>query len=336
MSCLLSIIIPVYDVENLLPKCLNSIYEQDFSLNEFEVILINDGSNDNSLKVALQYASQYNNIQIINQKNSGQSVARNKGLAAAKGEYIYFIDSDDYLSKGYLKSIVIFSKKNNLDFLGFQVRRTSSREEVNKFEKISIHAEYESGLKLLAEYNYNNGPWWYIAKRSVIGDLLFKVGVYAEDGLFTSELLQKVNKAVIINNTIYNYFINDSSTVKTKTEEHVNKMIKDMISASFTFNDIISKLHETSPYYFLAKNRLRERQESYLFFALVRMLKSKKKYDEFLNVISETKKSRFKIYPISNFSGYSKVEKILISIFNNKTLLKLFLFLNKTFNIIKN
>ncbi|WP_313098814.1 glycosyltransferase [Epilithonimonas sp.] len=105
----MSIIIPVYDVENLLPKCLNSIYEQDFSLNEFEVILINDASNDNSLKVALQYASQYNNIQIINQKNSGQSVARNKGLAA-----IWW--SGLYLAKLYISNVKVTYKSLLLPF----------------------------------------------------------------------------------------------------------------------------------------------------------------------------------------------------------------------------
>ena len=99
MSQLVSIIIPVYNAEHTLCKCLDSILEQDF--NNYEIILVNDGSKDSSPDICNEYGSKYHNISIINQNNAGVSSARNAGLDVAKGDWITFIDSDDYIEVGF-------------------------------------------------------------------------------------------------------------------------------------------------------------------------------------------------------------------------------------------
>ena len=93
----LSIIVPVYNVADYLPKCLDSLLAQDLPQNEYEIIVVNDGSTDNSGNIAQQYADKYANITLINQANQGLSGARNTGIKCAKGDYIQFVDSDDYV-----------------------------------------------------------------------------------------------------------------------------------------------------------------------------------------------------------------------------------------------
>lgn len=103
---LVSIIIPIYNVEQYIEQCFTSIYAQDISEDIFEVIAVNDGTPDNSMSIVKTIASQHKNLVIINQENQGLSVARNTGLDHAKGEYIWFVDSDDWLTKDSL-SIVL-------------------------------------------------------------------------------------------------------------------------------------------------------------------------------------------------------------------------------------
>ena len=113
----LSIIIPVYNVENYISKCLDSILNQNFK--DFEVICVNDGSCDNSLQILQKYALKDSRVVIIDKENEGSGVARNAGLAVAKGEYIYFVDGDDWLEDNALEQMISQADKNNTDILIF-------------------------------------------------------------------------------------------------------------------------------------------------------------------------------------------------------------------------
>ena len=99
----ISVIVPVYKVEKFLPKCLESLINQ--TLKDIEIICINDGSPDNSLKILEEYAKKDSRIKIINQKNAGPSVARNNGMSAASGEYIGFVDSDDWIDLDFYEKL---------------------------------------------------------------------------------------------------------------------------------------------------------------------------------------------------------------------------------------
>ena len=98
---MISIIVPVYNAHNTLKRCLDSILKQDFK--DIQIIAINDGSSDDSLDILKEYAFIDKRIEVINQENQGVSVARNNGIASAKGEYIMFVDSDDYVEPDYCK-----------------------------------------------------------------------------------------------------------------------------------------------------------------------------------------------------------------------------------------
>ena len=101
---MISVIVPVYNVEKYLEECLDSIQNQTFS--NIEIILVNDGSSDNSKEICKKYCEQDNRFKLINQTNQGQSVARNTGVAASKGEFIAFVDSDDIIRQDYLEVLM--------------------------------------------------------------------------------------------------------------------------------------------------------------------------------------------------------------------------------------
>ena len=112
-----SVIIPVYNVEKYLRECLESVINQ--TLKDIEIICINDGSTDKSYEILKEYAKLDHRIRILNQSNMGQSAARNRGLEIAKGKYVYFMDSDDWLEKDALKCLTDISESKNLQILYF-------------------------------------------------------------------------------------------------------------------------------------------------------------------------------------------------------------------------
>ena len=114
---LLSIIVPVYNVEKYLVRCIDSLVTQDVDACDYEIIMVNDGSTDNSLSVAEDLAAKYNNIVIVSHENRGLAAARNTGLRNASGQYVMFVDSDDYLTPNVISKMLKISFDNDLDIL---------------------------------------------------------------------------------------------------------------------------------------------------------------------------------------------------------------------------
>lgn len=170
---LLSIIIPVYNVENYLTFCVDSIFKQGLDTSQFEVLLIDDGSKDNSYQVCLDLQEKYPNIRLFRQENSGQSVARNRGIDEAKGVYIHFVDSDDYLLLGGIGKILKLAVERECDFVGFGTESVRDRKEQRCDENLNIILK-GNGLYLLANCQYYNGPCWYLyKKRKILKFLLY-------------------------------------------------------------------------------------------------------------------------------------------------------------------
>lgn len=148
----ISVIIPVYNVEEYLEECLDSVISQ--TLKEIEIICVNDGSPDNSLSILNRYAQRDNRIKVITQVNGGLSVARNSGLREATGEYVYFLDSDDYLARNEALAIMYeASSKEKIDILSFN-HRTIGMEEKTYLREMP-HNEVIAGKKYLER----NGMW---------------------------------------------------------------------------------------------------------------------------------------------------------------------------------
>ena len=206
---LISIIVPIYNVRNYLSECIESILAQTYSA--IEVILIDDGSTDGSDKVCDQYATKDRRIHVIHQKNQGLSTARNTGLDICQGNYISFIDSDDYICPTMIQTLKDNLEKQHADvaMVSTKIIRPNGLEEI-----INIDDADESGLviadgrymsSILLKYydRWRMGAVWNkLFTRDIIGEERFIITA-AEDMEFNNRIFLKTRKAVIINQALY-------------------------------------------------------------------------------------------------------------------------------------
>lgn len=218
-SLKISVIIPVYNVEKYLRICLESILNQNFK--GYEIILINDGSTDNSLNICREYEKKYSNIIVINEENSGPSAARNKGLEYAKGKYISFIDSDDELLPNYFKILYDTAEKNKCDVLtcGYNTGKNTADIKPNFiFNKIMSGREFILSNKKIHSNNDLCFPWRYFYKRSIIkdGKVKFNTNItIGEDTVFSLEAILKSKRVMAIEDILYSHRIDNPNSLMT-------------------------------------------------------------------------------------------------------------------------
>ena len=214
-STLLSVIIPVYNTSTFLVKCLNSVINQTFK--DLQIILIDDGSTDESGKICDDYSQKDARIQVVHQENQGLSKARNIGLALAKGEYITFIDSDDYIELDTYSVVDEAIKKYQYpDVIFFREKSVDS-----KGKTVYIQGETPSGEIIKADYAFAekriigelvNGVCDKVFKAEIIHGISFEIGkMYGEDFRFNLEMLKRVNTVVYIDQIKYSYVMNSDS-----------------------------------------------------------------------------------------------------------------------------
>lgn len=211
----ISIIVPVYKVEKYLHKCIDSILCQSFT--DFEVLLIDDESPDNSGKICDNYATKDNRIQVVHKKNEGVSAARNTGLKLAKGEWITFIDSDDWIEDNYLQICIDKINKYELDLLQVSYRR------INNANRVLYQSIEETGLQESELYISTNKflitVWGGFFKKNLIQkqnlkfDTSLKLG---EDQLFIYKYILSCNRCMRIKDLFYNYRYNNESATATQ------------------------------------------------------------------------------------------------------------------------
>ena len=233
----LSIIVPVYNVADYLAKCLDSLLAQDLPQNEYEIIVVNDGSTDNSGDIAQQYADKYANITLINQANQGLSGARNAGIKHAKGDYIQFVDSDDYLEANVLGELMEQVEKDELDVLRFNYENVNDNDEIinpNKDPKnfVDFSNQVVDGLTFL---NQRLGPACYavqfIIKKNLLieNNIIFKSGIYFEDTEWTPRMLLKAGRVASTSAVAYYYLVREGSITKAVNIDKQRKVLNDMI-----------------------------------------------------------------------------------------------------------
>lgn len=240
-----SIIVPIYNVEAYLEKCLASIKNQTYK--DYEVILVNDGTKDNSMEIAKKYP-----FKIINQKNQGLSMARNTGVKEATGEYIIFLDSDDYIEKDLLKELDKASK-NNPDIIRFQIQETyENKEEIIRYEEHPFtNKSGVEAFKLLTSYHFVENAWCYAIKRSYYQKekFSFKIGTIHEDfGLIPLVII----KASIVNSISYlgyNYLQRQGSIMSAKDYEKTKKKVTDFYNHYKYLIEEIDKTNLDSRYF---------------------------------------------------------------------------------------
>lgn len=212
--CKISIIVPVYNVERYLDKCISSILEQSFT--DFELIIVNDGSKDNSGRICDEYKDSDLRIKVIHQENRGLSVARNVGIEIARGKYITFIDSDDFIHPNMLEILYNNILQNKADISICDYHLVYEGKEVSqKFgdNKIRVYNNIE-GVKKIIEKSEASMiiACSKLYRRSLFDNIRYPVGKYHEDEFVTYKLLYKSTKIVVTDAKLY-YYLKRSNSI---------------------------------------------------------------------------------------------------------------------------
>lgn len=213
---IISVIVPFYNVKSYLDRCLRSIEEQSF--NDYEVILVNDGSTDGSEEIALFYSNKHPNFRLITQENQGLGGARNTGIKFSSGEYVVFPDSDDWVHKDYLKRLYETAISKEADV----VECGSVRVWDNGKQK--QHSYYKSKDPIITDINRQEylmrvsyAVWNKMFRRVLLNDTWFPKHMTKQDYAWTPIILSKASRVVVINDVLYYYFWrSDSATNATK------------------------------------------------------------------------------------------------------------------------
>ena len=208
-----SIIVPVYNVEKYISRCLDSLVDQ--TLKEIEIIVVNDETPDNSEKIILEYTNKYKNIKYYKKKNGGLSDARNYGIGYASGEYIAFVDSDDYVDLSMFEKMYKKAKTDNFDIVACNVDMV--------LEDGSNIQSVKSGLK---DFNNVNAAmitvypsaWNKIYKKELFDKVLFKKGVWFEDVELLYRLFPYIKTIGVVEDELYYYVQREGAITKTYDE----------------------------------------------------------------------------------------------------------------------
>lgn len=252
MNELISIIIPIYNSENNLEKCIDSVIKQTYK--NIEIILVDDGSKDSSLDKCYKYSKLDNRIKVIHKENEGVAIARNVGINYSTGEYITFVDADDWLEKNAIANLYKDLKEKNVDIVRGNYAINDGKKayaygKLYEFENCLIKKENNDKRELLIEEilrgKFLSYVWLLLIKKSIIieNKLYFKEKIpMMEDTIFYIELI-KLNYDIYISNNInYNYYDNFNSATKSK-----NNILKN-INAILEVNNILFNILKDNKY----------------------------------------------------------------------------------------
>ncbi len=235
MGLKLSVIVPIFKVEPYLRKCIDCLLEQDLSPEDYEIILVDDGSPDECPGICDKFAVHYKNVKVIHQINKGLSAARNSGLVAAQGEYVQFVDADDYLEPDVLKGLVEKMDQDELDVLRFNYQNVNERYEVfepNKVGKpfVDYRDEVCDGLTFLTErLGYACYAVQFMIRRDLLDDCVFKEGIVFEDVEWTPRMLMKAKRVTSTDRMVYNYLIRSGSITQSREKGKKLKAFEDKL-----------------------------------------------------------------------------------------------------------
>lgn len=312
-----SIIVPIYNCSSLLDKCLKSLESQTYK--NIEILLIDDGSIDNSKELSIEYAKRDDRFKYFYKENSGVSSTRNYGISKISGEITTFIDADDWIDEDYIEKCVEFYEKNNCDLL--KTNYTIFNSANDSFVKYiysdkSSKINHDEFLKILSCDGYFNSIWGAFYKTSILktNNMEFdKNIIYGEDLFFQIENYHHFNNIYWLNLPGYYYFNNVNSATRKKGKKHLIKIINDVYKVySYIYNKSHYKKTLCNCMFPILNDNFRYLIED----NNVNYIEIKKIiYDTFLYNFKEIKFKDIKIY------GRSKFNNILIFLLARKKIL---------------
>lgn len=307
----LSIIIPVYNVQEYLGACLDSIFNQDIPYYDYEVILVNDGSPDNSESIILEYSAKFPNIKYIKQENGGPSRARNTGLEEASGDYIWFIDSDDWIKSNCLNDLLTYNYTNNLDFCEFSFSFIYESDEVQINTNAKIENHVIDNIEYISNYPITLSACMHIVKKEILEDyrIRFIPDIYQEDTEINIRILEYSKRISYFNGgSIYFYRkTNPNSTMTNKNLAHIKQRMNSYIFILKEWDNQYGKSPKYSYGYYVGYvyNKF-----LYEFLSVSKNLMLKKGGLRYYRNLIRNNSIKFKLEPTSNF------EKIKHTILN--------------------
>ncbi len=332
----LSIVIPCYNMELYLPECLDSLLNQHMTVSDYEIIVVNDESKDATLQLANSYAEKHENIIIFDKKNGGVGAARNSGYDLAKGKFIYFLDPDDYVAENTLPILLRLMETNNLDILTF-----NSKDVVKKRYPISANINesiedltVRDGIGYIANKKHHNEIWWFIVDREFMKatGIRFIEGKWMEDAILTSELFCVAKRMAHVDLDMHRYRILPTSAMRNKSPDHYNQVIYDNGNAAHVYEGLINSIPRGHKDAQACIDRLKARQQSFVFFLMVRLMKSDISVKKIPEMLAGFEK--IDAYPLKKFLGEDyngAAYSFLVFIFNRKPLINPFIKMFRTF-----
>ena len=239
----LSIIVPIYNVAPYLRKCVDRVLAQDIT--DYEIILVDDGSPDECPQICDGYAEKYDNIRVVHKENAGLSAARNSGIKVATGDYIMFVDSDDYLQPNSLGALMEQVKRDNLDVLRFRYQNVrESGDAFAPYKDMTNYNDYSStptdGLTFL---NERMGTQCYavqfLVRREIVLLEQFTPGIYFEDTDWTPRMLLRAKRVASTELVVYNYLWREGSiTLSQKDVAKQRKQLNDKLNILAKLNKL--------------------------------------------------------------------------------------------------
>lgn len=278
----LSIIVPIYGVEQYLRKCVDSLLAQDLPSSEYEIVLVDDGSTDSCPAICDEYAEKAKSeelkgksvsICVIHRENGGLSAARNSGIEVAKGKYLMFVDSDDYLQPNVLGALIGQMEDKRLDVLRYNyrnVRVVDARHlDAARLESSTLdatHLEYEvfephKNAKPYFDYSsdvvdgetflnerlgYACYAWDLVLRRELMDGCLFTEGIYFEDTDWTPRMLLKAKRVASTQMIVYNYLWREGSITLPDNPKKKKKVLEDKIKLLYGFQERRKLMHDPS------------------------------------------------------------------------------------------
>jgi len=321
---LLSVIVPIYNVEKYISRCLDCLVHQNLTEEEYEILVIDDGSLDKSFEIVEEYSSDFSNIFLFRQENGGPCNARNFLLKIARGEYIYFMDADDLFTYNTLGLLVKEAKRKSLDIISFNTLVTS---DITSFEssKPLVFPNTSSvfnGYQYIEQYpSLRFEIWWYLVKTSLLrsNHINFGENQFNGDVLFTVNTFIKAKRIVHVPVTLHCYYQGKISIMRSKDLAHRRVVIESLHAMIQNFSQFIAHLETKKvPNIAAVIQNLEARRNTFVLFFLSKLVRSDLHADQAKWYIEKLKK--IEAYPLKslNPNPTSLLKKLVVNVLNRE------------------
>ncbi len=305
-----SVIVPVYNVEKYIDKCLNSLVNQTYK--NIEIIVVNDGTQDNSQKIIDNYSKKYSNVKSFIKKNGGLSSARNYGLKHAKGDYIAFVDSDDWVNPKYIEKLFLKAISNNFDIVVCDLEYIYKNK--NRVVSSNIQDDIFEKNDLMKSMGYIYPAVWnkLYSKRLFKKNIRFKLNVWFEDVEFIYKLYPSINSIGVVKEPLYYYLQRPNAITNT-----FDKRLYDYI---YNWNGIID-YYKKNNLFETYKDELEYSYVRYIFATFIKRatkLNNKKEYDNAVDEAIKNVNKNFKDYKKNKYLKNLKLKNLYLRFFNKK------------------